>query len=163
LPRRRPAPGGAPPRTHPRGGPRHPVQRGVSALLSRRVGRVFETHRDIPGSIPMDRRTFLKASSLIAAGGLVPEFLAPAAEKATPGGDRVLVVVEMTGGNDGLNMVIPHADDLYYKARPTLAIPKKRALRIDDRVGLHPRMAEMRALLDRKELAVVLGVGYPNP
>jgi uncharacterized protein (DUF1501 family) len=111
----------------------------------------------------MDRRTFLKTSSLIAAGGIVPEFLARAAEKAKPGGDRVLVVVEMTGGNDGLNMVIPHADDLYHKARPTLAIPKKRVLRIDGHVGLHPRMTELSALLEKKELAVVLGVGYPNP
>jgi uncharacterized protein (DUF1501 family) len=111
----------------------------------------------------MDRRTFLKASSLIAAGGAVPEFLARAAEQAKPGGDRVLVVVEMTGGNDGLNMVIPHADDLYYKARPTLAVPKKRVLRIDDRVGLHPRMTQLSTLLAKSELAVVLGVGYPNP
>src|SRR5262245_54358735 len=108
----------------------------------------------------MDRRTFLKSSSLIAAGGIVPEFLARAAEKAKPGGDRVLVVVEMTGGNDGLNMVVPHADDLYYKARPTLAVPRKRVLRIDDRVGLHPQLSNM---LQRKELAVVQGVGYPNP
>jgi uncharacterized protein (DUF1501 family) len=112
----------------------------------------------------MDRRTFLKASSLIAASGaVVPEFLARAAEQAKPGGDRVLVVVEMTGGNDGLNMVIPQGDDLYYKARPTLAIPKRRVLRIDDRVGLHPRLRDLSDLLNQKALAVVLGVGYPNP
>jgi uncharacterized protein (DUF1501 family) len=112
----------------------------------------------------MDRRTFLKSASLIAAGGaVVPEFLARAAEKAKPGADRVLVVIEMTGGNDGLNMVIPHGDDLYYKARPTLAIPKKRVLRIDDRVGLHPQMSGLSELLNRKELAIVQGVGYPNP
>jgi uncharacterized protein (DUF1501 family) len=110
----------------------------------------------------MDRRAFLKTSSLIAAGGLVPEFLVRAAEQAKPG-DRVLVVVEMAGGNDGLNMVVPHGDDLYYKARPTLAIPKKRVLKITDQVGLHPRMVEMNDLLQKRELAVVLGVGYPNP
>ena len=112
----------------------------------------------------MDRRTFLKSASLIAAGGaVVPEFLARAAETAKPGADRVLVVLEMTGGNDGLNMVVPHADDLYYKARPTLAVSKQRVLRIDDHVGLHPRLREMSELLNKKELAVVLGVGYPNP
>src|SRR3954452_3752422 len=101
----------------------------------------------------MDRRTFLKASSLIAAGGAVPEFLARAAEAAKPGGDRVLVVVEMTGGNDGLNTVIPHGDDLYYKARPTLGVAKKRVLRIDDRVGLHPNLTGLNNLLQKKELA----------
>jgi uncharacterized protein (DUF1501 family) len=112
----------------------------------------------------MDRRAFLKTAALVAAGGaVVPEFLARAAEKVKPGEDRVLVVVEMTGGNDGLNMVVPTGDDLYYKARPTLAIPKKRALRIDDGVGFHPQMFGMNELLNRKELAVVLGVGYPNP
>jgi uncharacterized protein (DUF1501 family) len=112
----------------------------------------------------MDRRSFLKASSLIAAGGaVVPEFLARAAEQVKVGEERVLVVVEMTGGNDGMNMVVPFGDALYYKARPTLAVAKSRVLRIDDRVGLHPGMREMSALLQRKELAVVLGVGYPNP
>jgi uncharacterized protein (DUF1501 family) len=112
----------------------------------------------------MDRRTFLQTASLIAAGGtVVPEFLARAAEKAKPGADRVLVVVEMTGGNDGLNMVIPHSDALYFRARPTLAIPKNRVLRIDDHVGLHPQMSGLNDLLNKKELAIVLGVGYPNP
>jgi uncharacterized protein (DUF1501 family) len=112
----------------------------------------------------MDRRTFLKTTSLVAAGGaVVPEFLARAAEKARPGGDRILVVVEMTGGNDGLNTVIPHADDLYYKARPTLAITAKRAWRIDGHAALHPRLTQMNDLLQKNELAVVLGVGYPNP
>jgi uncharacterized protein (DUF1501 family) len=112
----------------------------------------------------MNRRTFLKTASLIAAGGaVVPEFLARAAEKAKPGADRILVVVEMTGGNDGLNMVIPYSDDLYFKARPTLAIPRKRALRIDDQIGLHPQMGGMREMLNRSELAIVLGAGYPNP
>jgi uncharacterized protein (DUF1501 family) len=112
----------------------------------------------------MDRRTFLKTASLIAAGGVVvPEFLARAAEKAKAGGDRVLVVVEMTGGNDGLNMVIPYSDDLYFKARPTLAIPKKRAIRITDHVGLHPQLRGMSEMLNRNELAIILGAGYPNP
>ncbi len=112
----------------------------------------------------MDRRTFLKSASLFAAGAaVVPEFLARAAEKAKPGADRVLVVVEMTGGNDGLNMVIPHGDDLYFKARPTLAVSKKRALRINDHVGLHPQMQGLSNLLNMNQLAVVLGVGYPNP
>ena len=96
----------------------------------------------------------------------MPEFLAStalAADKAEKGKDTVLVVVELTGGNDGLNTVTPYGDDLYQKARPTLAFTKKEVLKIDDYFGLHPRMNEMKRLYDQKKLAVVQGVGYPNP
>jgi uncharacterized protein (DUF1501 family) len=111
----------------------------------------------------MDRRTFLKATPLIAAGGLVPEFLARAAPAVKPGGDTVLVVVEMTGGNDGLNTVIPYTDPLYYKARPKLGIRKDRAVRLNADLGLHPSTYTMDRMFQKGELAVVLGVGYPNP
>jgi uncharacterized protein (DUF1501 family) len=111
----------------------------------------------------MDRRHFLKTASLVATGGLVPEFLVRAAAGPLPPGDRLLVVVEMTGGNDGLNTVIPFADALYRKARPRIAIPKDKVLRIDGQVGLHPGLLGLKRLLERNELAVVLGVGYPNP
>jgi uncharacterized protein (DUF1501 family) len=117
-----------------------------------------------------NRRDFLKsalgASSLMAVGGVVPEFLAntaSAADKATKKKDTVLVVVELTGGNDGLNTVAPYGDDLYHKARPTLAFTKKEVLRIDDYHGLHPRMNGFKQLYDAKQLAVIQGVGYPNP
>jgi uncharacterized protein (DUF1501 family) len=114
------------------------------------------------------RRDFLTrtlgGSSLLAVGGIVPEFLArTAAADAQKGKDTVLVVVELTGGNDGLNTVAPYADDLYHKARPTLAFSKKEVLKLDDTVGLHPKLTEMKRLFDEKKLAVVQGVGYPNP
>ncbi|HVL13769.1 MAG TPA: DUF1501 domain-containing protein [Gemmata sp.] len=116
------------------------------------------------------RRDFLArtlgGSSLLAVGSVVPEFLANtalAADKQEKGKDTILVVVELTGGNDGLNTVAPFADDLYQKARPTIAISKKEALKLDDYCGLHPRMQEMKRLYDEKRLAVVRGVGYPNP
>lgn len=110
----------------------------------------------------------LGASSLLAVGSVVPEFLAGTAlaiDKEDPGKakDTVLVVIELTGGNDGLNTVAPFADDLYKKARPTIGISKKEALKLDDYCGLHPRMPEMKRLFDEKRLAVVQGVGYPNP
>src|SRR3954451_6914914 len=111
----------------------------------------------------MDRRKFLAASSLIAVGGIAPGLLARAAEKAKAGADRVLVVLEMTGGNDGLNTVIPFADDLYYKNRPTLGVPAKRVLKVDDHVGLHPRLDGLHGLHKDGQLAIVQGVGYPNP
>lgn len=117
-----------------------------------------------------NRRDFLKttlgASSLLAVGGVVPEFLAntaTAAEKDDKKKDTVLVVIELTGGNDGLNTVAPYGDDDYQKARPTLAFTKKEVQKIDDYHGLHPRMGEMKRLYDEKRLAIIQGIGYPNP
>ena len=118
-----------------------------------------------------NRRDFLKttlgASSLLAVGGVVPEFLANTARAADKGEkdkkDTVLVVIELTGGNDGLNTVAPYGDDLYQKARPTLAFAKKEVQKLDDYHGLHPRMTDLKRLYDEKRLAVIQGVGYPNP
>ena len=110
------------------------------------------------------RREFLKSSTLIAAGTLVPTFLARtawAAKGATK--DTILVVVQLTGGNDGLNTVIPFKDDTYYKLRPTIAIPKDQVKKVNDSVGLHPSLDGLAGLLEDKALCVVQGVGYPNP
>src|SRR5947209_1570117 len=113
------------------------------------------------------RRQFLtrtlQGSSLLALGAVVPQFVARTAQAAAQGKDNVLVVVEMTGGNDGLNTVIPYADDLYHKARPTLRQTKDVVLRLDDHVGLHSGMQGLRPLWEQGKLAVVQGVGYPNP
>src|SRR4051795_8209298 len=105
----------------------------------------------------------LRGSSLVALGTVVPQFVARTARAAAPGKDNILVVIEMTGGNDGLNTVIPYADDLYHKARPTLRHAKDAVIRLDDHVGLHPRMTGLRPLWEKGQLAVVQGVGYPNP
>jgi uncharacterized protein (DUF1501 family) len=114
-----------------------------------------------------NRRQFLtrtlQGSSLVALGSLVPQFVARTAQAAAPGKDTILVVVEMTGGNDGLNTVIPYADDLYHKARPTLRQTKGVVVRLDDHVGLHSGMQGLRPLWEQGHLAVVQGVGYPNP
>jgi uncharacterized protein (DUF1501 family) len=109
------------------------------------------------------RRDFLKTCSLLGFGATVPEFLARTARAAAPGKDTILVVVELTGGNDGMNMVIPYADDLYHKARPTLRQTKDQVIRLDAHVGLHSGMTGLKPLLDDGQLAVVQGVGYPNP
>ncbi|HEX2035824.1 MAG TPA: DUF1501 domain-containing protein [Chloroflexota bacterium] len=76
---------------------------------------------------------------------------------------RTLVVVQMAGGNDGLNTVIPYADGLYYDQRRNLAIPEGEVIKLDDRFGLHPAMGGFKSLWDDGKLAVVHGVGYPNP
>jgi uncharacterized protein (DUF1501 family) len=69
----------------------------------------------------------------------------------------------MTGGNDGLNTVIPYGDDLYHKARPTLRYTKNQVVKVDDLIGLNPGLAQLGGLLGMGQLAVVQGVGYPNP
>ena len=81
-----------------------------------------------------------------------------------PGGDkRCLVLVNLFGGNDGLNCIVPHGDDRYYRLRPGLAIDRNEVLAIDARVGLNPSMRSLKSLYDRRMVAIVQGVGYPNP
>jgi uncharacterized protein (DUF1501 family) len=115
----------------------------------------------------LSRRELLKRSlqgaALLSFGNVVPGFVASTARAAEAGKDNILVVIEFTGGNDGLNMVIPYADDLYHKARPTLRFTKDQVVRIDDKVGLNPSMRSLDRLIQQSQLSVVLGVGYPNP
>jgi uncharacterized protein (DUF1501 family) len=115
----------------------------------------------------LTRRQFLihtlKGSSLVALSSVVPQFVSRTAQAAVPGKDNILVVLEMTGGNDGLNTVIPYADDLYHKARPTLRQTKDVVIRLNDHVGLNSGMEGFRPLWEKGQLAVVQGVGYPNP
>src|SRR5262245_18448442 len=103
----------------------------------------------------------LRGSSLVALGTVVPQFVARTAQAAAPGKDNILVVVELTGGNDGINTVIPYADDIYHKARPTLRKTRDAVIRLDGHVGLLPAMHSLRPLWDAGHLAFVLGVGYP--
>jgi uncharacterized protein (DUF1501 family) len=116
----------------------------------------------------MNRREFLERSlagtTLLAAGTVVPGFLAATARAAEPGKDNVLVVVELTGGNDGLNTVVPYADDLYHKNRPTLRLTKREVLSVGHDLGLHPALRTLHAgLHETGQLAIVQNVGYPNP
>jgi uncharacterized protein (DUF1501 family) len=115
----------------------------------------------------LSRRQFLtrtlQGSSLLALSHVVPGFLANTARAAEAGKDTVLVVIEMSGGNDGLNTVIPYADDLYHKARPTLHVTKEQVIKVNDEIGLHPSLNGFKPLLDNGHLAIVQGIGYPNP
>ncbi len=114
------------------------------------------------------RRNFLKTSGLVALGLNAPLFVgrtalaAPAARN--PGAkDTILVVLELTGGNDGLNTVIPFKDPLYQSHRPTLAQPANQVRKLTGDIGLHPSMTDLADIFQKGELAVVQGVGYPNP
>lgn len=126
----------------------------------------------------LTRRRFLRTSVLGAAlSWTVPLFVertfstlnAAAAESASSlqvptGRDHpILVVLQLAGGNDGLNTLIPYEDDAYYRARPTLGIPKTQVLPLGDRIGLHPALAPLADLYHEGALAVLQGVGYPNP
>lgn len=112
----------------------------------------------------MDRRKFLKQSSLASSLLFVPSFIR--AFDALPEnsfGFKRLVVIQLSGGNDGLNTVIPFHNDIYYKNRPSIAIPKNKTFSISDDLGLHPNLEPLKRLYDNGQLTIVNNVGYPNP
>ncbi|MEM1350468.1 MAG: DUF1501 domain-containing protein, partial [Myxococcota bacterium] len=105
-----------------------------------------------------DRRHFLKIA------GVAPlVLLAPQAAVASGARRRVLVLVELKGGNDGLNTVVPFADPAYRRLRPQLAIPGDQLLKLSDTIGLHPALDGVRASFDAGDVAIVQGVGYDHP
>jgi uncharacterized protein (DUF1501 family) len=112
----------------------------------------------------LSRRDFLKHSSLLALAPTIPGFLARTARAAVPQRDgRVLVVLEMNGGNDGINTVVPHADEGYTRHRKTLRLPKDRLVKVNETVGLHPSLQNFGKLLEAGQLIIAQGVSYPNP
>src|SRR5438067_8275302 len=110
------------------------------------------------------RRDFLKSSTLIALAPTVPGFLAQSARAAAPQKDgRVLVVIQLDGGNDGINTVVPFQDEGYARNREALALPVKRLISVTEGTGLHPAMQGAGRMLEAGRLAIMPGVGYPNP
>lgn len=110
----------------------------------------------------MQRREFLKLSALaLSLTSGMPGFLARAAARAS--GDKILVVIQLTGGNDGLNTLIPFGNPAYYAARPSIAIAKKDVLSLSGDLGMHPGLRPLTKLWDGGQLAWIENVGYPNP
>lgn len=117
------------------------------------------------------RRRFLAAvsaasatSGLLSLSPLTPRFLTEsAAWGAEQAGEKILVVVQLSGGNDGINTVVPYRDERYIKARPSLAQGEGAVLKIGSDLGLHPSLRGFEKLLEARQLAIVQGVGYPNP
>jgi uncharacterized protein (DUF1501 family) len=122
----------------------------------------------------VSRRQFIKqAAGSVTVGLLAPRLLwggAKASEMPSGAGRRIFVVIQLEGGNDGLNTVVPYTSAQYYRARPTLALkeselvdPTGASTVISDEFGLHPSMAALKSLYDHGRVAIVNGVGYPNP
>jgi uncharacterized protein (DUF1501 family) len=122
------------------------------------------------------RRIFLQRGlAMLAVAPTVPSFLdrtmmalanpaiGPQLQQPNGKDGKILVVVQLSGGNDGLNTVIPYADDVYHRARPVLGHDAKAVLKINDYLGLHPNLTAFKDLFDKGNMAVVQGVGYPNP
>ncbi len=112
----------------------------------------------------ISRRNFIKTASLASTSLWLPQFLqAHTRTGALEHKGRILVVLQLGGGNDGLNTVIPTRNDIYYRERPKLAIPRTEALTLTDEVGLHPALTAFKSFFDNGDLAVLNSVGYPNP
>ncbi|RYC67295.1 MULTISPECIES: DUF1501 domain-containing protein [Spirosoma] len=116
----------------------------------------------------MNRRDFIRQSAFTTAGTmLIPQFLkayeAQAMGQTMAPSGKILVVVQLSGGNDGLNTVVPFRNDIYYRERPTIAIRPENVLKLNDDIGLHPAMTPLKALYDEGLVTVINNVGYPNP
>ena len=120
----------------------------------------------------LNRREFLKRGVTFVSLSLASRYMLM---QVTPGHDtvfgqastlsgnsRLLVIIQLNGGNDGLNTVIPYGTGLYYDARPKLAVPPKEILPITGQIGLHPKLPNLKKLYDAGKVAIVQGVGYPN-
>jgi uncharacterized protein (DUF1501 family) len=110
------------------------------------------------------RREFLQIGSLATTALMVPKFLkAFEGKNMVPAGNKVLVILQLSGGNDGLNTVIPFRNDIYYRSRPRLGIEKTKILSLTDEAGLHPALSGLKELYDDGSLGILNSVGYPNP
>lgn len=112
----------------------------------------------------LSRRSFLQTSSLISLSPLLPGIFCRTAQAASASVDsRVLVVIQLDGGNDGINTIVPFQDDAYGQARSELRLKTDELHKLDDHVGLHPEMKAAKSLFDDGRLSIIHGVGYPNP
>jgi uncharacterized protein (DUF1501 family) len=110
------------------------------------------------------RRDFIRVGSLATASFMVPKFLkAFETGKMVPQGNKVVVVLQLSGGNDGLNTVIPVRNDIYYASRPKLALEKNKVLSLNDEVALHPELTAFADAFHDGSLGILNNVGYPNP
>ena len=112
----------------------------------------------------MNRRKFIRNTGLATTMLFVPSFIKAFEKKSfLMSGQRRLVVIQLSGGNDGLNTIIPYNDDAYYQQRPTIGIPKTDVIALNDQLGYHPAMKALKPIYDQGWSAIINNVGYPNP
>ncbi|HEU5423692.1 MAG TPA: hypothetical protein VFU72_09140, partial [Nitrolancea sp.] len=117
----------------------------------------------------LTRRTFVRGSLVAVAGGIaMPNIFARALQVAasdhvSDAGTRTLIVIQLAGGNDGLNTVVPYQDSVYLQSRPTISVKAAEALPLDGRLALHPNLKELKGIWDQGHLAIVESVGYDHP
>jgi len=112
------------------------------------------------------RKEFIQIGSLATASLMLPKFLKAFERRdlpIVPPGNKVVVILQLSGGNDGLNTVIPVRNDIYYRSRPKLGIQKDKALALTDEAALHPALTAFKGLYDDGSLGIINNVGYPNP
>jgi uncharacterized protein (DUF1501 family) len=109
------------------------------------------------------RRRFIQTSSLASAALMVPNFLKALQTPQQLNGNKVLVILQLSGGNDGLNTIIPARNDIYYKSRPRLGIQRDKALSLTEDASIHPSLTALKSLYDDGSLGILNSVGYPNP
>jgi uncharacterized protein (DUF1501 family) len=127
----------------------------------------YDEYRRQQRRLYQSRRDFLKTTvGAVAAGAILPNFLFTSAfaDRLGQGTDGpTLVVIQLAGGNDGLNTIVPYGSDLYYQDRPHIAVPAKSVLPIDKTVGFNPNLQGLKTLYDQGKVAILQGVGYANP
>lgn len=112
----------------------------------------------------MERRDFLKGTTLISGAYLIPSFLKPLEALAkSEMGYKNLVIIQLSGGNDGLNTIVPYGNDIYYQKRKTIAIQKPDLITLNDMQGLNPNLSALKEIYDQGWMSIVNSVGYPNP
>ncbi|WP_152286113.1 DUF1501 domain-containing protein [Flavicella marina] len=112
----------------------------------------------------MKRREFIKNSALASSLFMVPSFVKAFEQVAKNSlGYKKLVIIQLAGGNDGLNTIVPYTNDIYYRERPRLSIKKDEVIRINGDLGFHKNMAPLKNLYDQGYLSIINNVGYPNP
>jgi len=117
------------------------------------------------------RKAVIGGAAVLGLGALAPAFLTRTAHHlgaapiaaTTPGRTRSLVVIQLGGGNDGMNTVVPYSNDLYYQNRPTISVSQTDVLHLSAEVGLNPNLTDLKGMYDQGHVAIIQGVGYPNP
>jgi uncharacterized protein (DUF1501 family) len=113
----------------------------------------------------INRRDFLKYSAIASSAVFVPKIVWGSSRKifSYEGTEKRLVVVQLSGGNDGLNMVVPYRNDIYYSLRPKISLDSKTVLKLNDEMGLNPNMEGIYSLFREGKMCIMNNVGYPNP